>query len=234
MRGKGNVVCLGDGGELFELHNAARVRDVGLNIVGGATAEKLVVIVSHNLDEADMFADRIIELHDGKLLSDKVRVNDEQKRFEITDDTVYLPYFRDLTSDEAEALDKKLKTGSITNIVQLDDGFEDFTDAITSDKRVELKKKKFSNKARRKYTKTYVTKNLVSKLVTIVIATLMLLCVTVFASLSPIGHEDVKYTADDAFLPVIKGGTRCSRRRTFCHLVLHYDVRGLPCRAGIY
>lgn len=177
-----------------------------LTLLKEISKEKLVVIVSHNLDEADMFADRIIELHDGKLLSDKVRVKDEQKRFEITDDTVYLPYFRDLTSDEAEALDKKLKTGSITNIVQLDDGFEDFTDAITSDKRVELKKKKFSNKARRKYTKTYVTKNLVSKLVTIVIATLMLLCVTVFASLSPIGHEDVKYTADDAFLPVIKGG----------------------------
>ena len=168
--------------------------------------EKLVVIVSHNLDEADMFADRIIELHDGNILCDRVRVKQDQRRFEINDGTVYLPYFRDLTPDETKALGEELKSGRVKKIVQLDDGFDDNTEKIDSDTKVELKKSKFLNRARLKFTGTYIKQGLIAKSILLVITTLMLLCVTVFTSLHPTTIEDMEYTADTPFLAMVRGG----------------------------
>ena len=42
-----------------------------LEILKEISNERLVVIISHNLDEAQKFADRIIEMSDGKIISDK-------------------------------------------------------------------------------------------------------------------------------------------------------------------
>ena len=167
--------------------------------------EKLVIVVSHNLEEADMFADRIIELHDGKVLSDRVRIKQDQQRFEVAGDTVYLPYFRDLTPEETAKLGEELKSGRIKKVVQLDDGFGDNTERISEGDTVTLQRTKFLRRARRRFTGTYIKQGLVGKSILLVITTLMLLCVTVFSSLNPTTIRDVKYVADTPYLAMVRG-----------------------------
>ncbi len=176
-----------------------------LNVLKEISKEKLVVVVSHNLDEADMFADRIIELHDGQVYRDRVRVKRDQKRFFIRGRVAYLPYFRDLTEKETKALETGLKTGQITDIVQQDDGFALNGENVNSDRHIPLQNNKFVKKKKRQYTGIFVRKGAVSKVITIMIVTLMLLCVSVFSSLHKITHSEVEYTATENYQPVIKG-----------------------------
>ena len=46
MGGERNIVCFGNRRNLFELHNTARVRNIGLNVIAGTTTEKLVIVKS--------------------------------------------------------------------------------------------------------------------------------------------------------------------------------------------
>ncbi len=177
-----------------------------LNVLKEISKEKLVIVVSHNLDEADQFADRIIELHDGMILRDRVRVNTRQKDFAIKGRIAYLPYFRDLTSEEAKALERGLKSGQICDIVQNDDGFAMTTIVKNSDRRVELKRKRFIARNKLQYTGIFTLKRALSKLVTITIVTLMILCTSVFASIHKIGHSEIKYTKNEDYISLVKGG----------------------------
>ena len=177
-----------------------------LNVLKEISKEKLVIVVSHNLDEADQFADRIIELHDGKIFRDRVRVSNRQKKFMIKGRIAYLPYFRDLTEEETKILNQGLRSGRICDVVQQDDGFVMSTDVQTSDRKVELKKKRFIGKNKAQYTGIFTVKGAVSKAITIAIVTLMILCVSVFSSIHKIQHSEIRYEKSEEYLSVIKGG----------------------------
>ena len=181
-----------------------------LNVLKEISKKKLVIVVSHNLDEADQFADRIIELHDGMILRDRTRVSHNQKEFVIDGGTAYLPYFRDLTENEVKELDKGLKAHKLSqkihDIVQKDDGFAKTTAVKSSNREIELERKRFTRKNKRQYTRIFTLKGTLSKLVTIVIVTLMLLCVSVFASIHKIEHSEIRYTKNEEYLSLVKGG----------------------------
>ncbi len=186
-----------------------------LGLLKEISRERLVVVVSHNLDEADMFADRIIELHDGKISRDRIRVKSEQKKFLIKEGTAYLPYFRDLKEDELRLLELGLKNGEISDIVQLDDGFAQTLQNVNSDRQIALENKEFFKKAKRKYAGIYVKKGLVTKLATVIIVTLMLLCASVFSTMHKIRYSDVKYDSTQAFVPLNKVSLEASEAALF-------------------
>ena len=198
-----------------------------LTVLKEISKEKLVLVVSHNLDEADMFADRIIELHDGEVLRDRIRVEDQQKRFYVKNRVVYLPYFRDLTKKEVRYLDRELKSGYIRDIVQLDDGFALNTKNVNSNRQITLEENEFVKKAKMKYAGIFVKKGIFTKLVTIIIVTLMLLCTSVFSSLDKIGYEDIKYTTDENYTALVKGdleGVGGALFVAYYHRVLDEDI----------
>ena len=171
-----------------------------LKVLKEIAKEKLVVVVSHNLEEADIFADRIIELHDGKIFRDRVRVKENQTEFRIDNGTVYLPYFRDLTDDEVSDMERELKSGNANSIVQLDDGFEPNTSSTVSERHTALERKAFTKKARRSYTGIFFKKGLVTKIATILIVTLMLICASVFTTIHQVRYGDIKYDDTRAFV----------------------------------
>ena len=75
--------------------------------------EKLVVIVSHNLEDAEIYADRIIELFDGKVISDTVKDLEYVNSYEEHDDYVILPHHKDMTNKEVESLNNLVKEKKI-------------------------------------------------------------------------------------------------------------------------
>ena len=71
-----------------------------MRVLKRISKDRLVVIVSHNLLEADEYADRIIELEDGKIISDRIKSKTNNKKFILKDETLYLPHNRSLTKEE--------------------------------------------------------------------------------------------------------------------------------------
>ena len=177
-----------------------------LNVLKEISKEKLVIVVSHNLDEADQFADRVIELHDGMILRDRARMTHQQYDFSIKGHVAYLPYFRDLTPEETKALEAGLRSGKIREIVQRDDGFVMSTYPKKSDRKHMLPRRHFLKKRRGQYTGVYTKKGIVGKALTVLIVTLMILCVSVFSSMHKIEHSEVPYDASEKYVPLIKGG----------------------------
>ena len=177
-----------------------------LNVLKEISKEKLVIVVSHNLDEADQFADRIIELHDGQVYRDRSRITRNQHKFEIKGNVAYIPYFRDLTPDEAKALELGLRIGKIKDIVQRDDGFVMSTAPRDSKRALTLPRRRFVEKRKRQYTGIFTRKGLLSKALTVFIATLMILCVSVFSSMHKISHSEVPYQTSEKYIPLVKGG----------------------------
>ena len=195
-----------------------------LKLLKEISKTKLVVIVSHNLDEADQFADRIIELHDGKILNDRSRMAHNQHKFTIKGDVAYLPYFRDLTSEEAKALDYGLRTGKIKDIVQRDDGFVMSANPKKTKRSIFLPRKRFTEKNRLEYMGIFTGKGILSKALTVVIVTLMILCVSVFSSMHKIQHSEVPYQTSESYVPLIKGGLENETGGIFSS----YYYRALP------
>jgi len=70
-----------------------------LNLLKEISRTKLVVVVSHSIDDATKYADRIIELSDGEIISDLTRK--EIKSYEVIEgNTITLPIDRTLTKKE--------------------------------------------------------------------------------------------------------------------------------------
>ncbi|MDE6660567.1 MAG: ABC transporter ATP-binding protein/permease [Anaeroplasmataceae bacterium] len=92
--------------------------------------EKLVIVVSHDRDFAEQYGDRIIELKDGKILSDQTRMemdeNEKNVRYFGTD-VVCVTNGAEITDDDLQSIKKFLKRSggsavistSRTQIVQM-------------------------------------------------------------------------------------------------------------------
>ena len=87
--------------------------------------EKLVVIVSHDMPDAEKYGDRVIELQGGKIVADYSRRTDYQN--ELTVDkfgTLILPYNRNLTDTDIVRIKAHHRSQPIRNIRQNDSGYE--------------------------------------------------------------------------------------------------------------
>ncbi len=71
--------------------------------------EKLVLIVSHDREFAEQYADRIIELADGKVISDMEYDANECKDISFTGDSVHIPPAYHLTEEDRERINEYIR-----------------------------------------------------------------------------------------------------------------------------
>lgn len=83
--------------------------------------ETLVVIVSHNIADAEKYGDRIIELDDGRVVSDTSRNKSDDSGL-IGDNVINLPIGEKLTQDELKSVNEALSTGKY-EIMQVSKNF---------------------------------------------------------------------------------------------------------------
>ena len=78
--------------------------------------DKLVIIVSHDREFAELYADRIIELKDGKILSDVTKTQEKQeaisKNVTAIGDILCIKQGSDLTDDDFEQIKRVIKKSS--------------------------------------------------------------------------------------------------------------------------
>ena len=166
-----------------------------ISLLKELSKEILIVVVSHNLADANKHADRIIELADGKILSDTSEISGYKDEVFIADGTMTLPYMRKLTADEQTLIEKALFNGEIKHIKQLDGKFEQTKELAYDGKTVPLQKTKLKPGKAVKLTgnmiKSSVLRSFVSAFITACIIVIIALSQTIIAfdSAETISHE---------------------------------------------
>ena len=98
-----------------------------LDLLKNISKERLVLIVSHNMQDAEKYGDRIIELADGSIISDLTRKPGYENKFSLTNGVLTLPYNRNLTTEELDLLNQEAKKRAIELYQQNDGGYENTT-----------------------------------------------------------------------------------------------------------
>ena len=86
--------------------------------------ERLVIVVSHNMPDAEKYADRIIELADGKIIGDLTRRVNYSNEITINDGVLSLPYNHNLTPQESGEISRAILDGRVREVRQNDGGYE--------------------------------------------------------------------------------------------------------------
>ena len=168
-----------------------------LNLLKEFSKTNLVMIVSHNLHDAQDYADRVLELRDGKIVRDQTRRPDYNNAFGIEDGQVLLPYNKALSREQVGEVMEAIREGGVTDVVQHDNG-------LVPTESMEFQPRKYTRRNAGMSIKTtlYLTRVMMRKqylrfLITALIATLLVSCFAVFQSFL---HYDLNTTFTAAML----------------------------------
>ena len=127
-----------------------------LELLKKLSRDKLVVIISHSMENAYEYADRIIELADGKIIRDSSKNTEVTRLYD--EKSVYIPINKRLSEGELEVINQKILTGKYT-VKQDDNSFvkttqpkSDKSDSLKKSEKVPLKSKLLLSKG---FTKHY-------------------------------------------------------------------------------
>ena len=199
-----------------------------LKVLKEISKDRLVVIVSHNLDEADIYADRIIELSEGRVIKDVdrktnnqyefmlqgtiVKVDEDnkllskkQKKFEVIDKTLYLPYYRDLTNNETAKMLELLKNDEITNIIQQDNGFSKHVDQPMVSRKIKVPRSRLKIRHLFKYSKMFMKKRRKANLSAVFVTTLIFVVISIMTSFLSSSSHKLTYNHDNETIVINKG-----------------------------
>ena len=143
-----------------------------LKLLKELSKTKLVVIISHSIENANEYADRIIELADGKIIRD---VNRNAKGPRLYDDkSVYIPINKRLTEDELKLINEKVSTGKYT-VKQDDDSFINTVQPKSTSSAPLQKSAKMSLKSKLMLSKGFTRHYHVNMLLTSIMAALLVI-----------------------------------------------------------
>ena len=156
-----------------------------LNLLKEFSKTKLVIIVSHNVPDAENYADRILELCDGQIIRDEIRRDGYVNKFEVDEEgTLTLPYNKTLSGEQIDEMVDGIRSGDVKKVVQNDDGFQKI-----DSKNIELRGRPYARRnSGMSFKKTmFLTRTMMRGkyrcfLVAAITATLIVSCFAVFQS----------------------------------------------------
>ena len=183
----------------------ARTTKQVLDLLKEVSKERLVVIVSHNLGDADIYADQIIELHEGHISSNKVKDNNYSNMYRVEGDKAYLPHYFDLSTDEANDLYENIKNEKVEELVQIDNGFREVTNTEYKERDIVLNSKTATNKSLFKLSKMFLKKKLSSRILTIIFSVLIFVILSIIQSFIMYNPNPTEVVMDDDYIVLHKG-----------------------------
>lgn len=141
-----------------------------LKLLQKLSKDRLVVIVSHNLHDAQTFADQIIELSDGKIVDNLTRTKPKTSAQLINGETLTLPYEKPLTTKEIKEVNLCLRDGKIKKIKQQGSGFKPTPNTVTPPPtKVDLQCGRMSTKDTFNISAMFIKKRVVASIFTVLI-----------------------------------------------------------------
>ena len=169
-----------------------------LNLLKEFSKTKLVIIVSHNIPDAEAYADRVLELCDGKILRDVERREGYANAFGVDEEgTLTLPYNKTLSGEEIDHMVDGIRSGDVKKVVQNDDGFHPVKDIAFRGRPYSRRNAGMSLKNSLRLTRTMMRNQYLRFLITALTATLIVSCFSVFQSFL---HYDVNITLSNAMI----------------------------------
>ena len=107
-----------------------------LDVLKELSKDVLVLIVSHNMQEAQKYADRIIKLENGNVIDDIQRTKNFEKSL-IVDNVINFPYNIKLSKDELAKINSAIQTGNY-ELSQDMNIFEPTENVIDDNKNIEI------------------------------------------------------------------------------------------------
>ena len=154
-----------------------------LNLLKEFSKTKLVIIVSHNIPDAETYADRILELRDGKIMRDEVRRDGYDNTFSINEEgTLTLPYNKTLSTEQIDKMVEGIRSNEVKKVVQNDDGFHKVGELIFRGRPYSRRNAGMSFKNTMRLTRTMMRNQYLRFLLTALTATLIVSCFSVFQS----------------------------------------------------
>ena len=156
-----------------------------LNLLKEFSKTKLVIIVSHNIPDAENYADRILELCDGQIIRDDIRREGYSNAFDVDEEGILtLPYNKTLSGEQIGEMVEGIRSGEVKRVVQNDDGFRKI-----DSKKMELRGRPYARrnsgmslKKTLFLTRTMMRGKFMRFLVAAITATLIVSCFAVFQS----------------------------------------------------
>lgn len=174
-----------------------------LDILKEESKDKLVLIVSHNLEDAENYADRIIELMDGKIVRDLTKNKDYNNHLSIGENYVMLPHHKDLTNKEVNLLNEKIKESKF-KVSQKQGGFFPTKEVEMEERNFKLESKHLTIKNLFKISNMFSRKNKHGIVYTILITLLFISLFYIFQTfLSYNGNESVKNNTNNDIVSVL-------------------------------
>ena len=140
----------------------------------------LVLVVSHNLNEAYMHADRIIELSNGEIVNDLIRNPKYVDELAIEDDVLVYPSGLSFLQKDIDNINKALSSGNLKKIIKTDDKFLPYQQESVKEEYHEIINKNLS----KRNTSKFALKFLKKKVLNIVLTSLMVSSIMTIFSLS--------------------------------------------------
>ena len=154
-----------------------------LNLLKEFSKTKLVIIVSHNIPDAETYSDRILELRDGKIVRDEVRREGYDNTFSISEEgTLTLPYNKTLSTEQIDKMVEGIRSGDVKAVVQNDDGFHKVEEIEFRGRPYSRRNAGMSLKNTLRLTRTMMRNQYMRFLLTALTATLIVSCFSVFQS----------------------------------------------------
>lgn len=154
--------------------------------------DKLVVVISHDVNSAFKYADRIISLSDGKVIDDVIR-NEEYK--ELEDNTMTLPKHREYSEKEIKNINSSLEKYDLKVEKKNDKFIKSKIDENDKKEKLELEKNKRFLPLSFKFTFKFLKSTLIS-----FISTLLML--TFIIGILAIAHTFADFDSDSAIRKV--------------------------------
>ena len=134
-----------------------------LELLKSLSETTLVVVVSHNLDDAYKYGDRIIEISDGKIIGD-ISDTSNKETYQIKDKTLYLTNINSINDEDLNKINYEIQQGHVDKIQGKNSLFKETKVSDETHSKAELKNYKLSPKKKIKIAAKFQKKRLVSTL----------------------------------------------------------------------
>ena len=153
-----------------------------LDLLKELSKDILVIVVSHNLEDANFYADRIISLDHGRLVSDREKQKNYINEFSIKNNTLFLPYHKDLTEEDIKTILEQKE--NITVVKQLNSGLKKTKDIIFETRNVKFESSHLSLSKFLKLFFSFFRNNKLSKILAICISAVIISLFYIFQTFS--------------------------------------------------
>lgn len=126
----------------------------------------LIVVVSHNLNDASKYADRIIELSRGNVIADLERNRAYNDKLTYKDDTIIYPGDLVLSKDDVVDINKHLSTGKYKKVLRIYDKFIPIKKEQYKEEKHQIINRNLSKRNTAKFTLKFLKNKLFSILLT--------------------------------------------------------------------